>query len=90
MHMRTLAAGLFAPIVVLLAACGSTGPSGFDNTDGGGLDGSDDGGDPFKTDGSGGDGGACKTNTCSSDLHSVLDCNGNVLTTCPDDQGWKM
>ena len=24
---------------------------------------------------------------CSSDLHSVLDCNGTVLQTCPPDQG---
>ena len=24
---------------------------------------------------------------CSSDLHSVLDGNGNVIATCPDDQG---
>ncbi len=24
---------------------------------------------------------------CSSDLHSVLDCNNNVLQKCPDDQG---
>jgi hypothetical protein len=24
---------------------------------------------------------------CSSDLHTVLDCDGNVVETCPDDQG---
>jgi hypothetical protein len=24
---------------------------------------------------------------CSGDLHSVLDCNNNVITTCPPDQG---
>jgi hypothetical protein len=24
---------------------------------------------------------------CSADLHSVLDCNGNVILTCPPDQG---
>ena len=24
---------------------------------------------------------------CSADLHSVLDCNGNVVSTCPADQG---
>ena len=67
--------------------CGTSGPSGFEPTDGG--TGSDS--DPFANDGSlfgegGGDGSACSV-TCSSDLHQVLDCNGNVVTTCPDDQG---
>jgi len=36
------------------------------------------------------DGGKDGTSTCvkcSSDLHQVLDCNDNVLTTCPPDQG---
>ena len=33
-----------------------------------------------------GDGGGGCENTCSADLHSVVDCNGNVVTTCPDDQ----
>ena len=31
-------------------------------------------------------GGGCASH-CSSDLHSVLDCNGNVLSTCAADQG---
>ena len=26
-------------------------------------------------------------NHCSSDLHTVVDCDGNVITTCPPDQG---
>jgi len=26
-------------------------------------------------------------NTCSADLHQVLDCHGSVVTTCPDDMG---
>ncbi|APR79780.1 Hypothetical protein A7982_05127 [Minicystis rosea] len=30
--------------------------------------------------------GSCQTH-CSADLHSVVDCNGNVLSTCPADQG---
>jgi hypothetical protein len=87
--MRTVGFGLgiLVPIVVILASCGNTGPSGFDPGADGGSDVVDDSIDPFKTDGSGGDAGPCKTNSCSSDLHSVLDCNGNVLTTCPDDQG---
>jgi hypothetical protein len=39
-------------------------------------------------DGAGGiDGSACEVLTCSADLHDVLDCNGNVVMTCPPDQG---
>jgi hypothetical protein len=33
-----------------------------------------------------GGGGSCG-NTCSGDLHSIVDCYGNVINTCPDDQG---
>jgi hypothetical protein len=33
-----------------------------------------------------GDGGACSL-SCSSDLHDVLDCHGNVVQACPPDQG---
>lgn len=29
----------------------------------------------------------CSGNHCSSDLHSLVDCNGNVVMTCPGDQG---
>jgi hypothetical protein len=37
----------------------------------------------------GGDGGSnsCGGSMCSADLHSILDCDGNVVTTCPGDQG---
>jgi hypothetical protein len=31
-------------------------------------------------------GSMCQTH-CSGDLHSVVDCNGNVVSTCPPDQG---
>jgi hypothetical protein len=31
------------------------------------------------------DGDTCRI--CSGDLHSVLDCNNNVIATCPNDQG---
>src|SRR5690349_3446589 len=34
----------------------------------------------------GSNGSGCE-NTCSSDLHSVIDCNGNIVSTCPADQG---
>ncbi len=32
-------------------------------------------------------GGASNCITCSSDLHNVIDCDGNVIQTCPPDQG---
>src|SRR5581483_6005870 len=76
---------LFLGILVL--GCGTKG-SGFD--DGGGtdmeagmdLDASLNQGDSTMQ-------GMCGANdpiTCSGDLHSVL-CNGNVMQTCPPDQG---
>lgn len=33
------------------------------------------------------DGGLCSGLRCSADLHSLVDCNGNVVMTCPGDQG---
>ncbi len=33
------------------------------------------------------DGGPPCESRCSADLHSVVDCNGNILETCPDHQG---
>jgi hypothetical protein len=32
-------------------------------------------------------GGPCGAPHCSSDLHSLVDCNGNVLKTCPPSEG---
>ncbi len=37
--------------------------------------------------GGGGVGGGGDCVQCSSDLHSIIDCQGNVLETCPPDQG---
>jgi hypothetical protein len=34
-----------------------------------------------------GTGGACTTQHCSSDLHSLVDCDGNVVMTCPANEG---
>jgi hypothetical protein len=34
-----------------------------------------------------GPGDACKGPRCSSDLHSLVDCDGRVLMTCPPDKG---
>jgi hypothetical protein len=88
------AASLAALTTILAApACGgSTTGSGFVDNDGG----ADSSGQPI--DGTTGDGdivpsfdatldgpGACKK--CSSDLHSVLDCQGNVLQTCASADG---
>ena len=42
---------------------------------------------PGSGNGSDSDGGTGCANTCSADLHQVLDCNGNPVMTCPDNQG---
>lgn len=66
--------------VCLHAACSATGssksqygPDAGQGGDGGGVD--------F------GDGGLCSGLHCSADLHSLVDCKGNVVMTCPGDQG---
>jgi hypothetical protein len=46
-----------------------------------------DAGPSFGGDGAGSDAPVGCSTHCSSDLHSVLDCNGNVVTMCPPDQG---
>ncbi len=50
-----------------------------------GPSGRDDGPKDGNPGGDSGDGGAM--GSCSSDLHQVLDENGNVITTCPPEQG---
>jgi hypothetical protein len=68
------------PLVLsMFSACGS---HGFGND--AGADGSQFDSPTFGETG-GGDG-SCN-NSCSADLHSVVDCQGNVLSTCPPDQG---
>lgn len=78
----------------------TTGSGGTGGSDGGSDDSGDSGGsggaDADATTGTDGhldlDSGSigtdakCETH-CSPDLHSVLDCNGNVVSTCPPDQG---
>ncbi len=91
---RVIAAVL--PGLVALAyampGCGGTDGSAFGDGDGGvdgGLgDGAPqlDGNDPFGDTGAGDSGPPCAV-SCSSDLHSVVDCHGTVKKTCPDDQG---
>jgi hypothetical protein len=60
------------------------GKGGGGGTGGGGATGG--GGSGGEATGGGGSGGACPQ-TCSEDLHSLLDCNGDVIATCPSDQG---
>jgi hypothetical protein len=80
-------------LAVLGAACAATGATGAAQTSAGGAGGMGTGtntGGSSETfmSASGGAGGgiSCETH-CSSDLHKVVDCNGNVLSTCPADQG---
>ncbi|APR86894.1 hypothetical protein A7982_12243 [Minicystis rosea] len=74
-------------------ACSASGnPTTFTGGAGGNVDGtttSGSGGSPDLTVGSGstGSGGDCSGPRCSADLHSIVDCDGNVIETCPDDLG---
>ena len=68
-----------AAFLGLSSACGSrpfTGDAGADGSFGD---------SPSFGDTQGGDGNC--DHSCSSDLHSVVDCQGNVISTCPPDQG---
>ena len=90
------AAGSFAVVLgcvaALFAGCGTKDNNGFDD---GGADDGGPGADvttiPFDEGGilnnEGGAGDASNVLHCSSDLHSVLDANDQVVKTCPPDQG---
>ena len=92
--MRYVLLALCAALVLALTGCGNNGGTCFSTYcqdgsvggDGGGGDAtvSSDGGVSFGD--SGGDGSACAL-TCSGDLHDVVDCHGNVVLACPQDQG---
>ncbi|HEY2366366.1 MAG TPA: hypothetical protein VGH87_08275, partial [Polyangiaceae bacterium] len=95
MRFAFLAVAAFA-CAALAVSCGSSGNCNFgsncDGDDGGGGDatvqdgqGANDGGPTFGDTGSK-DGGSCGV-TCSGDLHNVVDCNNNVVTACPPDEG---
>jgi hypothetical protein len=86
--------GAFYFLVLLSAATVASGGCGGGGSDNSFGDGGDDGG--ASGDGAlggdsphfGGDGsGGCQPLKCAADLHSVLDCNGNVVSTCPADKG---
>jgi hypothetical protein len=79
-------------IFVALVACGAgndpdgTGGSGTGSTGSNTTSSESSGGSTGAfSDGGGGQAGCAVS--CSSDLHSVVDCNGVVVTTCPPDQG---
>ena len=57
--------------LVVLAACGPS-RSRPDSGGGGHGDGSNN---------------SCNASMCSADLHNILDCNGNIVSSCPADQG---
>jgi hypothetical protein len=75
-----------AAIGACFVACGGGGGSPFNPDDGGTTnDGAVDD-SPFAFPDAGGDGtSTCRK--CSPDLHAILDCNDNVISTCPGDQG---
>jgi hypothetical protein len=76
--------------IIGAAACATSAPASFGGDSGGGAGGTDagpgggDDGVPTLGDGQTSD---CSTRHCSADLHQVLDCNDNVILTCPPDQG---
>jgi hypothetical protein len=80
-------------VIAVAVGCGSSShDSNFGDGDdasadgGGGGDDTGGGGDDAISFGDSGEASTCATH-CSSDLHSVLDCNNKVVTTCPMDQG---
>ena len=72
------------------AGCSATGQSHFTGASTGSANGGASGAGGGQNLGGfspSGGGGACAGPHCSSDLHSLIDCNGNVISTCPADQG---
>ena len=91
MRALALALGTVSVVALGMMACGGSTPSGFNLNDGGPTP-TDDGGtptddaNPFDFDSATVDGGGKKFG-CSGDLRNVIDENGNVVSTCPPDQG---
>ena len=89
---------LLAVVALGAAVASGSGCSASDpkqNTGGGGTGNTGSGGSHSSSSGTGGDviitssssgGTACQTH-CSADLHNIVDCNGNVVESCPPDQG---
>jgi hypothetical protein len=76
--------GLLSAVAMTGCAACTAGADGDDNNGvgGNGTTGAGFGGDDFTAS----TGAGCDIH-CSADLHSVLDCNDVVITTCPPDQG---
>jgi hypothetical protein len=96
MHRSLVLLGLCFVVAVLsdAAGCSASQRNQFSSGAGGGATGT--GSTSASGPGSGGSslsglgtgGGSCSGGGhCSSDLHSLVDCNGNVLMTCPADEG---
>src|SRR5579871_4512969 len=93
--MRTHVLRLGVIGVFLGSACAGTTEGGLGSPDGGGTGGEDGGGQGHKDAGLTLDSSspkldgtaACMGMRCSSDLHSLVDWNGNVLKTCPPNEG---
>jgi hypothetical protein len=78
-----LATAVLTLTVLLIPACGSDkARGGFEDPPPGPID---EAGLGFGKEG--GEGGGGCAGACSGDLHSVVDCNGNTLSTCPPDKG---
>jgi IgGFc binding protein len=82
---------LVAALTIVAAACSATGASKGFTTGGQGGDSAGSLSTGAGAGGSGvgglGTGGGCFGPHCSADLHSVVDCDGKVLLTCPADMG---
>ncbi len=88
MRARPLLAAFVVAAVPGLSVAGGCSAGNDAGTGGGGLapsSGNGDGGSTGNFTGSSGTGSDCIT--CSSDLHNVIDCDGNILQACPPDQG---
>jgi len=90
MRFASLSIVVAVPLAFALAyGCGGSTPSSFNNggDDGGTSDALTNDETPAFGGDSGNETGTTCAVSCSSDLHSVLDCNNNVVTMCPADQG---
>lgn len=75
-----------ALVAAAIWACSPGGGSQFSGDDEGSSSSSAGGAGGGIDFGGNASGGGCPSH-CSSDLHHVVDCNGAIVSTCPDDQG---
>jgi hypothetical protein len=84
--MSVVAAGACSASVNTHNFTGGAGGTGANGTGTGAGTATGSGGDTISITTGTGTGTSCQTH-CSPDLHSVVDCNGNTVSTCPPDQG---